>query len=70
VPEVVEDGVTGLLVPPGDDAAYAMALAGLLADPGRARAMGQAARDRVAARHAFPVAVARLDALIRGVTGG
>jgi glycosyltransferase involved in cell wall biosynthesis len=69
VPEVVEDGVTGHLVPPGDDAAYAAAVAGLLADPARAQAMGLAARNRVAARHAFPVVAARLDGLIRGVVG-
>ena len=69
VPEVVEDGVTGVLVPLADDAALARAIEGLLADPALARRMGQAARDRVAARHAFPVAVARLDALLHGVVG-
>ncbi len=67
VPEVVEDGVTGVLVPPGDDAAYAGAVAGLLADPARTMAMGQAARARVAARHAFGVAVRRLDRLLQAV---
>jgi glycosyltransferase involved in cell wall biosynthesis len=44
VPEVVEDGRTGLLVPPGDPHALAQALASVLADPIRASALGDAAR--------------------------
>jgi glycosyltransferase involved in cell wall biosynthesis len=46
-PEVVEDGVTGLLVPPGDSHALAQAIRTLLADPDRAHAMGLAGRRRV-----------------------
>ncbi len=48
-PEVVVDGVTGLLVPPGDVHALAAALRGLLADPERARRLGEAGRARVEA---------------------
>lgn len=47
IPEVVEDGVTGLLVPPGEPAALARALRALLEDPARARALGLAGRRRV-----------------------
>jgi len=47
VPEAVEDGVTGLLVPPGDVSALADAMASLLRDPSRRRAMEAAARLRV-----------------------
>lgn len=43
VPAIVEHGVTGLLVPPGDPAALAEAIGGLLRDPGRARMLGAAA---------------------------
>src|SRR6185369_8291313 len=45
VPEVVEDGTTGFVVPPGDEAALRGALAGLVTEPAlRARlgAAGQA----------------------------
>jgi len=48
--EIVEDGVTGLLVPVGDIAAMADAMAGLLGDPDRATTMGEAARYLVAER--------------------
>jgi glycosyltransferase involved in cell wall biosynthesis len=46
--ELVEHGVTGLLVPPGDSAALASALAELIEDPERARRMGAAGQARVA----------------------
>jgi glycosyltransferase involved in cell wall biosynthesis len=46
LPEVVEDGVTGLVVPRGDSAALAGAIGSLLADPERSRRMGQAGRER------------------------
>jgi glycosyltransferase involved in cell wall biosynthesis len=45
---VVLHGETGLLVAPDDDAGLERALASLLLDPERARAMGERARARVA----------------------
>jgi glycosyltransferase involved in cell wall biosynthesis len=45
--EVVEDGKTGLLVPPADPEALASALNRVLANPTRGRAMGEAGRRRV-----------------------
>jgi glycosyltransferase involved in cell wall biosynthesis len=50
VAEVVEDGRTGALVPPGDPVATAAAVERLLGDPASARAMGLAARGSVASR--------------------
>ncbi len=46
VPEVIEDGITGLLVRPDDEAGFARAVAALLADDSRRVAMGEAARSR------------------------
>jgi glycosyltransferase involved in cell wall biosynthesis len=46
-PELVEPGITGLLVPAGDAAALARALRELARDPSRRRAMGRAGRSRV-----------------------
>jgi glycosyltransferase involved in cell wall biosynthesis len=47
--DAVEDGVSGVVVPPGDVSALADAVVGLLRDPVRRRAMGSAGRDRVLA---------------------
>ena len=51
VAEAVRDGVSGLLVAPGDPAALAAALARLAADPGEAARMGRAGAQVVAAEH-------------------
>ncbi len=48
--DLVEPGVTGYLVPPGDPAALAAAAARLVADPAMRAAQGRAARQRVLAR--------------------
>lgn len=47
VPEVVDEGHTGVLVAPGDSKALAAALRELAVDPTRRQAMGQAGRQRV-----------------------
>jgi len=46
VPELVEDGVTGFLIPPRDPEALAEALQKLIADPELRRRMGQAGREK------------------------
>jgi glycosyltransferase involved in cell wall biosynthesis len=46
LPEVVEHGVTGLIVPRGDSTALAEAIGSLLADPARRERMGRAGRER------------------------
>ncbi len=49
IPEVVEDGGTGFLAPPGDPAALAAKLVLLANDPALRERMGRAGRERVAA---------------------
>jgi glycosyltransferase involved in cell wall biosynthesis len=61
VPEIVRDGETGLLVPPGDPVALADALERILADPARARAMGARGRARVFASGLWSHVAARLE---------
>ena len=64
VPEIVRDGVTGLLVPPGDPAALADALERLLGDPAAARAMGASGRSWVSAGALWSHVGARLERLL------
>ncbi|MEO6463528.1 MAG: glycosyltransferase family 4 protein [Candidatus Eisenbacteria bacterium] len=47
IPEIVEDGITGRLVPPGDTRALGEAMRELVDDGPRAEAMGRAGRDLV-----------------------
>ena len=61
VPEIVREGETGLLVPPGDPVALAGALERLLADLARARAMGARGRARVFAGGLWHHVAARLE---------
>ncbi|WP_428696211.1 glycosyltransferase family 4 protein [Stappia sp.] len=50
IPELIRDGETGVLVPPGDPAALATALAALIGDPARRARLGMAASSDVRAR--------------------
>lgn len=68
-PELVQDGVSGLLVPPRDPAAMASAVERLLGDPGLASRLGRAARERVVAGFSTDVRLDRIEALYRKVTG-
>ena len=63
VPELVEDGTSGLLVPPGDPEALADAIATLVADPEARARMGAAGRARVTASFDVDREAARLKGL-------
>jgi glycosyltransferase involved in cell wall biosynthesis len=65
--EMVEDGVTGVLVPPRNAVALAHAIASLLADPVRRHAMGEAGRLRVSERFSLQAAVSDTEKLYEGL---
>jgi glycosyltransferase involved in cell wall biosynthesis len=69
-PEVVEDGVTGLLFAPQDAADLAAKLDTVLADPTRAAAMGQAGRARVLRLFTWDAVVDRLEKVFAQVLNG
>ncbi|RBY82907.1 glycosyl transferase family 1 [Geodermatophilus sp. TF02-6] len=69
IPELVDDGRTGLLVPPGDADTLAGALTRLVRDPGAATRMGRAGWARVRARHDPAGHVAALLEVYRRVGG-
>jgi glycosyltransferase involved in cell wall biosynthesis len=66
-PEVVIDGVTGLLVPPRDPEALTQAIARLLHDPGLRGQMGEAGRERVLRDYSIERMVERTQALYRSL---
>jgi glycosyltransferase involved in cell wall biosynthesis len=70
IPELVEDGVSGRIVAPGDVAGLTDAIAGLLADPDRRTAMGIAGRAHVAAEHDVTAEAAWLGEILAGQAGG
>jgi len=61
--ETVLDGETGLLVAPGDVDGVARALLELLADPGRAKEMGEAGRRRALALFGMPAHARAVEAI-------
>jgi glycosyltransferase involved in cell wall biosynthesis len=61
-PTLIEDGATGVLVPPGHVRSIAEAVASLLVHPQRRAAMGTLARERVTGRFG-------LDTMVDGTIG-
>jgi glycosyltransferase involved in cell wall biosynthesis len=66
-PELVEPGITGLLVPAGDAGALAAALREIAGDPRRRREMGRAARSRVVLDYTAEKMADRYAALYEGL---
>jgi glycosyltransferase involved in cell wall biosynthesis len=60
VPEIIDDEINGVLVPPGDAKALAGALRGLLADPAKTRVLAEAG-------HATALEKFSLRAMLEGV---
>ncbi len=66
MPELVHDGIDGLVVPHEDPAALARALETLRSDPARALEMGRAGRDRLSREFDVDLHLRRLEAAYRG----
>ncbi len=67
VAEIVAPGVSGLLVPPGDAAAFAAAVRQLIVDRGLRARFAAAARQRVLAEHDLSAAARRLAAVFEAL---
>ena len=67
IPEVVESGVSGLLVPPGDPGALARSVESLIADPALRAGLGAAARRRAAGLFSAEAIVSKYVRLYRRV---
>ncbi len=70
IPEVLQDGVSARLVPPGDDAALAEALAALIDDPAARARLGEAGREVFRARLDISVVADRIAGLYRSAIDG
>jgi glycosyltransferase involved in cell wall biosynthesis len=64
LPSVVEDGVTGRIVPSGDVDGLRRALAQLLGDPQLAHRLGDAARARTLSEFTWEQVAARVDSAL------
>ena len=69
VPEIIDDGRTGRIVPPDDPARLADVLVELLEDPVLAAAMGEAGRARVAQELNWDAVAARMADALRRAAG-
>lgn len=70
IPEVVDHNVTGILVPSGEPADLATAVASLIADPVRRAALGQAAQEKARTVFSADHIVSRYETFYREVIGG
>ena len=66
--DLIVEGETGCLVPAGDAAALANALARLLCDPAHAQRLGKAGRARAASQFTLAQHVQRIEAIYTAVT--
>ena len=70
IPDVIEDGVEGVLVDPGDPGALAGAIEGVLADPSLAAGLAAAARRRQVGEFGIDVTVQAIERIYEGLASG
>ena len=68
IPEMVQDQVTGILLPEHDPGQLARSLEALLANPSRLHSLGRAGRQRAAERFAIEQSARRLRELFAQLT--
>ena len=68
-PELIKDGETGYLFPPRDIDAFARSILRMVEDPGHARAMARAGRQRVETEFSMTAKIDRTEALYRRLLG-
>jgi glycosyltransferase involved in cell wall biosynthesis len=67
IPEIVDDGLDGLLVPPGDEDALASALVQVLTDPQLHRRLAGAGREKITSRFSFETMVREYETIYDGL---
>ena len=70
IPDIIEDGVSGILVPPADPQALADAVERLSRDPAYARRLGEGGRERLRTQFSWDAITARWEAVYRAAVGG
>jgi len=68
IPDIIEDGVSGLLVPPADPQALADAIERLARDPAYAKRLADAGRERLRTHFSWEVITAKWDAVYSAVS--
>ena len=67
LPEIIDNGVDGILVPPLDSTALVSSILSLLGDPLLAKRIGEAARQKVATKFTWDLAAAQLEGIYQGL---
>ena len=67
VPEIIQNGKEGLLVPPGDVGALSQALMDLIKNPDRIESLGKAAKEKASRRFSMEAYVGAVEQVLKGI---
>ncbi|MDY6902262.1 MAG: glycosyltransferase family 4 protein, partial [Cyanobacteriota bacterium] len=70
MPELIEEGKNGLLVPPADSQALAKAISKLIENPDLIKQMGESGRNKVANSYYWEQTCSRFACILQGVESG